>query len=195
MQQAEFNPDDFLESNRAEADKKLLVKFYLKSVQDKSASAQEGRPIFVEKEYVSILVPGKRDGVARPATHSDKQRFPQHYQAFKQRVEMPVEGTPLSEWTLINRSLADELAFHNIKTVEQLADVPDNLLQNVNGLAMFKTKAIDWLEATKDSKILSTLREENKGLEDKLDQATTTIEALTKRLDELEEASKKKGKK
>ena len=57
-------------------DERLLVKFYTEAIQDKAASLEEGRPIFRDRELLSIMVPGNRDGVVKLATNADKQRFP-----------------------------------------------------------------------------------------------------------------------
>ncbi len=186
MQTAEYNHEDFQSNNQSAADKTLLVKFYLKSVNDKAASAEEGRPIFKETEYIDIKVPGQRDGIARPATARDVSRFPEHYQAFKNRIEMPVEGTPLSEWAAVSRSLADQLAFQNIKTVEQLAALNDSNMTFMPGLQNFKQKAKDWLESTKDGAILSQLRDELTERDTQIKTQEKLIEKLTKRLDKLE---------
>ncbi len=145
MQTAEFNHEDF--GNQSEADKSLMVKFYYKDVQNKLKSKAEGRPIFTEKTYIEIRVAGQRDvQAARPATHADKQRFPRHFEAFEKRVEPPTEGMPLAEWPKITRTQAEELAFLNVKTVEQLAGMKDsNLQQFMNGYKL-RDGAVKWLE-------------------------------------------------
>ena len=185
MQALEFNHEDFNSHNQNEADKGLLVKFYLKSVMDKDESSFQGRPMFKDLEYVDIKIPGQRDGVARPATARDKSRFPQHYQAFKNRMEMPVSGTPLTEWPAISRSLADQFAFLNIKTVEQLANLNDSLMHEVKGCGNLKQKAKDWLEATKSDGVLSQLRDELTSRDLKIEEQTKQLEAQEKRLNGL----------
>jgi len=190
MQTAEFDHNDFNTGQQSKADESLLVKFYIKSVKDNDASSQEGRPIFKEREYIEITIPGSRDLVTRPARVEDKERFPRHYEAFQQRIEMPVEGTPLVEWPAINRSFADELAFLNIKTVEQLADLNDNSM-NFMGAQNWKAKAKDWLEATKDDGVLSQLRDELELRDVTISTQADQIADLVSRLDELEAAPKK----
>lgn len=145
MQQAEFNHNDF--GDTAEADKSLMVKFFYKEVQNKMESQKQGRPVFKEKLYIEIRIAGQRDVQAcRPATHSDKQRFPRHLDAFERRVEAPTEGMPLSEWPKITRSQAEELSFNNVKTVEQLASMKDsNLSKMMNGYSL-RDAAVKWLE-------------------------------------------------
>lgn len=147
----EYDPDDFTAARQRELDKNLLVKFEYKPLQDKKASLAEGRPIFKDTLYIDIRTPGDRDGIRRPATERDIQRFSQHYELFMKRVgdADQVEGTPLTEWPQIGRSTVEELAFFHIKTVEQLANVSDSNAQNMRGVAMLKQKAREWLEANK----------------------------------------------
>lgn len=145
MQQAEYNHNDF--ANQSEADKALMVRFFYKNVENKMESQAQGRPVFKEKTYIEIRVAGQRDVQAcRPATHADKQRFPKHLEAFEKRVEPPTEGMPLVEWPKITRTQAEELAFMNVKTVEQLSSMKDsNLQQFMNGYAL-RDAAVKWLE-------------------------------------------------
>jgi hypothetical protein len=149
MQQADFNHEDF--TNQREADKSLMVRFFYKNVENKMASKTQGRPVFREKTYIEIRVAGQRDVQAcRPATHADKMRFPAHLEAFEKRMEPPTEGMPLTEWAKITRSQAEELAFKNVKTVEQLASMKDsNLQQFMNGYKL-REQAIKWLETNSE---------------------------------------------
>jgi len=145
MQQAEYNHEDF--ANTVEADKSLMVRFFYKNVENKLESQKQGRPVFKEKIYIEIRVPGQRDVQAcRPATHADKMRFPLHLEAFEKRMEPPTEGMPLSEWPKITRTQAEEFSFLNVKTVEQLASMKDSNVQKfMNGHAL-RDQAIKWLE-------------------------------------------------
>ena len=149
MQTADFNHQDFTHSAQNKLDEQLLVKFFTKQRPDKEASKEKGRPIFKDVEYIDIKVPGKRGGGAcRPAQYADKQRFPRHYEAYKQRKEMPLDGTPLNEWPIMARTQVEELAFHNVKTVEQLVAMSDSLASQFLGMNSLKAKAKMWLENT-----------------------------------------------
>ena len=142
----EVDHEAFEHNKQAEQDAKLLVKFHYKTVADPTATAAQGRPCFKEREYIDIRIPGTRGSSAsRPATHRDRERFKRHHDAFLSRVELPVEGTPLSEWTQITRSMATEFSFVNVKTVEQLADMSDNVASGFMGGQTFKGKAQKWL--------------------------------------------------
>lgn len=162
------NPDDFTTGRESEMDAQLLVRFFMKPKQDNSATAEQGRPIFKDVEYCEIRVRGNRDPQAcRPATYADKKRFPRHYEAFKQRVEMPEEGTPLAEWPQISRSQVEELSFVSIKTVEQLAEVSDTHISKVQGGYNLKQKATEWLSSVHDvTKLAKTNREQAAQIEE-----------------------------
>ena len=194
-QQLDYDYTDFQNSKQDSADANLLVKFYHHPYKDKKASAEEGRAIFVEREYIDIRVPGQRDSVVRPATPRDKERFPRHYAAFQQRIEMPVGGTPLIEWPAITRSLADELSFKNIKTVEQLAELNDNLMHNIQGAQNFKQKAKDWLLRAKDDAVLGKLRDALDKRDVTIAEQKTVLENAIARIEELEKPKKKAKKK
>lgn len=156
MQTADFNYNDFQMAQQREMDKRLLVRFYIKPLEDKTATEKEGRPMFNEVEYIEIRIPGHRDPqVARPATYSDKQRFPEHYEAWKKRAEMPTEGTPLAEWPQISRTQVEELSFLHVKTVEQLSDIADVAISTVRGGLMLKERAQKWLQASEKTELIA----------------------------------------
>lgn len=188
MPELEYNHEVHDNAQLNEQDKTLLVKFYIKERQDQKASQEAGRPIYKEVEYIDIKVPGQRDGVARPATFHDKQRFAEHYQAFKSRTDQEVyEGTPLLEWPLISRSMALELAFFNVKTVEHLAAMSDANAQKFPGIQAIKQKAVDWLEKAAGNAVEEKLRDELETATAKIQEQSALLEELTEKVKSLEE--------
>ena len=184
MVQTAMANEDFDPRVNEKGDDSLLVKFEIKPLQDFTATEQEGRPIFRDVEYISIRVPGSNDEVSRPATQMDKQRFPRHYAAFKQRVsdEEYHEGTLISEWPLVTRAQVEELAFLGVKTVEQLAGMTDHNTQGAVGLITLKQKAIDWLEQQED---ISELREKLRKRDEELDALSGIVNELKAQVAEL----------
>jgi hypothetical protein len=175
------NPDDFTVGQESAMDAQLLVRFFMKPKQNKAATAEQGRPIFKDVEYCEIRVRGNRDPQAcRPATFADKKRFPRHYDAFQKRVELPEEGTPLSEWPQISRSQVEELSFVNIKTVEQLVEVADTHISKVQGGYALKQKATDWIKNANDNaKLAKTNREQAAQIEDLTEKVNQLLRAHT----------------
>ncbi len=180
------NPDDFTSSMQSEQDKGLLVKFYMHPREMKDESAAAGRPVFRDTEYISILVPGSRSEIARRATAEDKARFAAHYEAFKRRQEMPDEGTPLMQWPPVSRAMVEQLAFFNIKTVEQLANIPDSNMPNIMGLGRLKQVAQQYLAAAAADAPLTKLQSELEERDIRISAQENTITALTARLTALE---------
>lgn len=201
---ADFDVADFDQGNQQAGDEQLLVKFFVKPRPDKAATLEEGRPVFKDVEYVDIKIPGNRTGGAcRPASPADKLRFARHYAAFQQRMEAPLEGTPLAEWPMVTRSQVEELAFHNIKTVEHLAELSDTHASNFMGINALKTKAKQWLEqaagAAPAAKLQAELAERDeriatmqKQIDHLIAASSTDTPSLTSELDEPEAAPKPK---
>jgi len=173
--------NDFNAPNNAtqNEDANLLCKFFYKMRPNKAKDILDPEhndlPDSVEVEYYDIKVPGERDSKSGPVNESIKQRFPRHYAAFKQRVAPPVDGTPLNDWASISRSQVEELAFKNIKTIENLANVSDTHVTSIRGLTSLKQKAKTYLAQKEDSKYVDQLNA-------KLDVRDKTISALEERL-------------
>lgn len=177
MLQADFNHNHFEQGNN-EGDNALLVKFEVRPKEDKTASREQGRPIFKDVEYVDIRTPGSRNGhICRPATLADKQRFSRQYDAFKRRVEAPVEGTPLAEWTVITRSRVEELQYFNLKTVEQLANMRDSDAGRIMGGLGLKQQAKEWLEQN-DAEAVKRVVSENAELKAEVAELKEQVAAM-----------------
>jgi len=184
------NPTDFETTAQATMDQQLLVRFFIKSMKDAGRSARDGRAIFRDAEYVDIRIPGSRDAICRPANAHDKIRFQRHYEAFKKRIEAPIEGTPLTEWPVITRALAEELSFINVKTVEALATVADSAATGFRGLQMFKRKAQDWLALAESDAPLEQLNAKLEESERTIAAQDATIKDLVARMNAMEATSR-----
>ena len=174
------NAQDFEQSQQSQLDATLLVRFFIKPRPDARATKKEGRPIFKDVEFIEIRTPGNRDAICRPARNTDINRFPKHYQAYKDRVGTDhLEGTPLGEWPLMARSQVEELAFHNIKTVEQLAGMPDSNVSQFMGMNMIKQKAQQWLKQAEEGKASAELHEELEKRDSEIAELKAAVAALT----------------
>ena len=109
-----------------------IPEFFTEAVKLEFKSQQEGRPIYEEREFVRILMPGDRlSAPVEPVNDDHKARWPKEYAAFKAGIEAPIEGIPLKQWPQVNTSRVKELAHFNIHTVEQMASVSDAHIQNL----------------------------------------------------------------
>ena len=157
-----------------------IPQFFTEAVKLEWKSRQEGRPIFEDREFVRIIIPGDRRSMAVEAVNEGhQQRWPREYDAFRAGREAPLEGTPLSEWpvSLMSPARVQELAYFNLRTVEQLAAVNDAQLQGLGmGARELRERAKTWLEvAAKGAAPIERLVSRNEEL-------TREIERLTREL-------------
>jgi hypothetical protein len=167
-------------------DDKLFVKFENKPVQDKAATAKAGRAIFKEVAHIHIRAAGSQNFVCRRATVADKNRFPRHLAAFTNKQEMPLIGTPLSEWPLITRTMVLELAAVEVKTVEQLLAMSDQNSQGFMGMNEIKKKAKLFLEHAAGDAPMNQLQDDLDKANATIKQQSTMMEVMVARLDALE---------
>jgi len=159
--QDEFNEQDMTEQNVWAADGRLWVQFYTRPVENKYKSSQQGRPIFDEVSFVKIIVPGDKNLIIdTKATEEHKHRFPKQWDRYKLGQVQAAEGTPLEAVTWLTVGQVAEFKALNIFTVEQLADVSDQLAQKFMGCFEIRRKAQAFLEAAKGEEATSKLTQE-----------------------------------
>lgn len=184
MMQSDIDHNLFAGGNAG--DEKLFVKFEDKPVQNKAESLEQGRPIYKEIPHISIRAAGSQNFVCRRASQADINRFPRHYAAFTQKRDMPVEGTLLSEWPLISRTLAIELEALEVKTVEQLLSMDDQNSQRFMGFNELKRKAVLFLEHAAGDAPMNRLQDELDARDQTIANQQTMIDAMAQRLNALE---------
>jgi len=165
-----------IESDVANPDSRLAVKFYKRPVKLEDESIAQGRPIFQEYDFIKILVPGDAlTEIDTYVTENHKTRFPIQWANYMNRTgsEIGFSGTPITEWPLISVSQAEELKGIKFHTVESIAHSSDQQLQRIGMIAgmsphNFREKAKAFLnlasesaEVSKREEELTQLREEN----------------------------------
>lgn len=182
------NPEIFTKQHAG--DDSLFVVFYMGILRNEEKSIEAGRPIIDDVECVRIIVPGDKNNIIdRPATDSDKRRFNKQYGLFTQGVkeEDQVTGTRLNEWPFLTRGQCEEFRYLGIRTVEQLAEVRDDIVSKVPGLVSLKQNAQVWLgkaktsaEAAKQAKLMTDQQTQIDNLKEVVrDQATRLEKLLT----------------
>jgi hypothetical protein len=148
-----------IDSDTQNADARLAVQFYKKSVKQDMASDEAGRPIFKEFDFVRIMIPGDNlTEIDTYAQNSHKQRFPRQWAHYQNQVadHTDIVGTPLDQWPQVTRSQADELRGLKFHTVESIADCSDQQLQRIGMVAgmsphNFRLKAKAFLNLASNS--------------------------------------------
>jgi len=160
-------------------DSKLYVKFYTRPVMHGFKSSEAGRPIYEDKEYIEILVPGdSKTKVDCPVNDEFRTRFPKQYEKFKRNEVQAVTGTPLEMWPQITRSMVAELKAMNVTTVEQLADMADTTAQNIMGNHDLRRRAKLFIDAAKGEAVNNKLTEELTKRDDEINLLKTQMAQL-----------------
>lgn len=181
-------------------DNGLYVEFFMEPVKNEEKSTIEGRPIYEDKEYITIRIIGDTKTVrTRPVkfdwdggTPPDTERWPRQYQQFKASQTQTVEGTPINEWAMITRSDARSFKDMGIHTVEQLASLGDNNLTWF-GARKMKELAIAYLAQAKNGSGITKLQSENDQLKIELETLKAQIKSLTELAPEKKRGRPKNG--
>ncbi len=148
-------------SEASAADRSLVVRFSLQPRLDSAATAEAGREIYTDREFITILIPGDKTlTVHRPVMAVDKARFPVHYARFKNDRQQEVTGTPLIGWPVCTESQRKELEYFNVRTVEQLANLADGYASNMMGIVALKQSAQKFIAQSKESAVTLRLNKE-----------------------------------
>lgn len=180
---------------RLEGDENATVTFYKKAVRNATRSAAEGRPIFDEEYFVSIVNPS--DPFNKPffvCKQAHKDRFPIDWQNFLNSETSSLEGTPLEHYKGVTKARAAEMRAQGIYTVESLADLSDVTARQF-GWQAAKEKAVQWIANTKEEAIAQKSAETAKAMEEmqrRNDEMAAMMAIMKTQLDGM--SSKKKVK-
>jgi hypothetical protein len=162
-------------------DDKLLVVFRDHYSPDHDASDREGRPMFKDAVYIKIITPGDRDNIIdREMRPEDKFRFPRQYAAFQAGQAEIGDGTRLEEWPQISRSQVEELRYMHIRTVEQLANLKDDIMSKATGLRGLSERAKLFLEAAAGAAPALALKAELEKRDEQIAALQNSVAELTK---------------
>ena len=173
-----------IESDDRNADSRLNVRFESKPVKNDFMSEKEGRPIFEDRDFIVISVPGDNTLTSIAEVREDhKARFPLHWAHYQNTHgdDPKLVGTPISQWPIVTPAMAEELRYLKFHTVESLATASDAQLQafgmkvgmsgtNLRNRAQnFLKVASDESALHKQDEELAKLREENASIKAETD--------------------------
>ncbi len=153
------------------SDQGVNVEFYQDSVPSMIQSEQAGHPVFVEKPFIRIMIPGSQNTIIEvPVDDTHKRRFPIQWAKFNAgQNNSEMTGWKLEAWPAINTAQVKTLKYMNIFTVEQLAEITDGAAQAVGmGAIELRTRARAAVNAAKGNAAVEAQALENKRLSDEL---------------------------
>jgi hypothetical protein len=167
-------------------DKHLRVRFFVDAVKHPKKSDEAGRAIYYDQEFIQIIIPGSRDISTYALDDHYKARFKEAYAKWKANGDQAkIDGTILAELPWMTKSQIAELNYSNINTVEQLANLPDNLAQQFLGNFKLRERAKNFLLAAAGEapalKLQAALEERDNHiqvLERKVEELTASFERM-----------------
>jgi hypothetical protein len=163
----------------------MRVFFHTAQVKHNFRSIQEKRPVFIEKIFITKLVPGDNKLVIdRPMRETDAEEFPREWARFEQKKAALISGTPLEAWNIISDTQKAEFKALNIFTIDQFANLPDSSGAQIMGFNDLRAKAKAFLAASKDAQFFDGIRAETDAKlaaqEQKITALLSKLETLTK---------------
>lgn len=141
----------------------LMVFFREEAVKNELAS-RAGPAIYDRVVFIRVVAPGQKQGFPiyeicrtyedgrEKLDHGVYARFGEVYEQWKKRQAPSMSGTPLEQWPLMDVALVAVFKDANVYTVQQLAALGDNGLDNIRGKGReWRAKAIDWLDQAKSA--------------------------------------------
>lgn len=158
----------------------LSVRFYQDKFLLGYASEQAGHPVYEDRDFIEINVPGDMNNVLnRVVTDNDKKDFAASFARYKSGLEPSVEGTPVESWPRLTSASAANYKAMGVKTVENVSEMSDQVCNKVSMGAMAdRTAAKAFLALAKDSALA-----QKQALE--IERQNNTIADLQRQINEL----------
>lgn len=171
-------PFNMQEDPRTKMDARLFKQFYKRAIMNAVKSAEAGRPIFDEVDYIRIIVPGSKDVLDVEADAQYIARFSVEWEKYQKKQQTAVSGTPLESWPALGVGMVAELKALNIFTVEQLATLADVQVSKLQAGQQLKQRAQAFLDA-------ATADSQNNKLATELNKRDEEIKGLQQQVQEL----------
>jgi len=181
-----------------------LARFYSEPVEDRVKSAEAGKAVMVDQDWVEVTAAYSKDSIAfKVKDFFERNRhkvaagempqewddlFKRQYAAWKNGQELPLDGTPILGWAILSPAMQKNIINTNIRTVEDLAAVNDEGMRRLGmGAQDLKNKARAWLEQSADKGPLTmkmaAVEKENALLKGSVDALQAKVAELVKRLE------------
>lgn len=166
-------------------DAALVVRFYGRAVHQPFETAKQGRPIFVDVDYIMIHTPGNQLNIVdTPVTNEHRRRFAQQWAHYQSGKGSGVEfGTPVNQWPFLSAAQAEEFRALKFFTVEQLANASDLQLQSIGMVGganphAIRSRAQAYLQAAAGNAPTEKLAQDNADLRSMLADMQKQMAAL-----------------
>jgi len=188
-----FDVDAFRNQQRDTA----MPTFRVSSVYNERESKKTGKPVYDNVEMIQIITPGdKLTVVDGPVKEYHRRRFSVQYDAWKRGEEAPTVGTPLSTWAQCSPADVAVLKSSNVKTVEQLAEMPEANRPQMPNFHDLQKKAQEFLKVIDNNAAVTAMQTMVEDQKKEISHLNNVIDALRKKVSEQgieEDIPKRRG--
>lgn len=175
--------------------KGLSIRIYMSAVENKELTKANGYPTFEDVPFIHVRIPGdtttERHG---RITEEEKQMYSRHWARFLENQKSEgVVGQVLEEWSQIPRSVVESYRHFGVRTVEQLAGLPDQNAAAIPQGKAFREKAKAWLANAKAAAPFAKLEADNKDLSAQVDALRKQLNDAMAALDSVTAPKRKTG--
>lgn len=180
---------------------KFYVEFMLHPKVDRAATEEEGKTIYKDVEMCKITMPGGNNVVEKKVTSQLLEEWKHGnrntgkppalfalnaYEAWKDGLDAPVEGTDLKNWAAITPAEFKQCQSANIRTVEHLAEASAEAQKRLGmgGLKLIR-KAQAYVETSNNGVDVERIAK----LEQQLDSLMKQLEKKDAIIEELQEVA------
>lgn len=199
-----------------DAERDLLVTFFVRPVYMEYLSKSMGHPIFQDRIFTRIVAPGNTKTVWEHETKGVKydtatdpdsgeyhttweklevcengdqiepDKYPKAWAKFMKKGAQLEDGWPIEEWGAISRSMAESLKMLNVPTVEALASLSDARAGEIMGGRKFRDLAKASLDERRKNEIVSREQERAARAEERAAMQETQIKELTQIIQQMQ---------
>lgn len=157
-------------------------------------SREAGHDIYEDTPYIEIFIDSKSTLSKFPKA-ADLQKYRRSLERFlDDNKSEGIIGHRLEEWAPMNRSMVEEMKYHKVRTVEDLADLTDQRAEVIAQGKEWRERARQWLAAAKAAAPVEKVAAENRELKARLEALEKLNARAMKELEQLTAPDKgKKG--
>lgn len=180
---AEFNQH---RSGRARHLDGMNFRFYEHYKPNKERTLKENRPCHDSADFLEMInFAGEK--TVREVESKDRFAYPERWAAYEASKQPPTSGTWLKEWCMVSAAGLADLDFFGFRTVEDVAAISEELLQQHPGLKEWQRKAQNWLDSAKTKQAdVTNLKEQLAQLQGRYQKLVEQHEAALRRIESLE---------
>lgn len=182
-----YNPSE----DERKQEKLPFATFEIRAVENRQKSIEADYTVYEDREFILIHAPGGKDIVEKEVDDEIRRKYGPYYQAWKEGIDPPTNGSSLKGWPLITPAQIKNCHELGIRSVEDLSQMNEEAMRRLGmGARSLKDKANTWLSSAKDhgkvSQQVDVLMREMDAMKEKMEATAKTDASKDKIIADLQ---------